>query len=422
MSVVVTGRTDRPVTENADVDEELLSIGAFAARSRLSAKALRLYDRLGLLAPARVDADTGYRYYRAGQVERARLVALLRQLDMPLARIAEVVDAGDGAAQAARLDAYWAEVEARHAARRTLADHLRGRLSGRSLEMYGKFTVETVDVPEQVVLTESRHILADELPAWIGASLGRLEEGARACGGVTGSPFVVYHSEVSVESDGPAEACVPVADEAAARAWAAERGRARGTTVRVEPAMRLAGTRITKAQVAHPQILSAFEAVEAWMRERGLTYAGPCREIYFADWDAAGPSGPGVRRRLPGRGGAGDRGLTTDRATRRAPDTVVCGRSRGLPRPVCRLPVERAGAPGGREPALSARTADSSRGPVGGAACAGGRRGYLTEVTKALHASAGNASFGPSGILVSPSSSASSVVDLTITHAPLLLV
>ncbi|CAM5271012.1 hypothetical protein SALBM217S_03968 [Streptomyces griseoloalbus] len=194
------------MTETVDVDEELLSIGAFAARSRLSAKALRLYDRLGLLAPARVDADTGYRYYRADQVERARLVALLRQLDMPLARIAEVVDAGDGAAQARRLDAYWADVEARHASRRTLAGYLRGRLSGRSLEMYGKFTVETVDVPEQVVITESRHILADELPAWIGASLGRLEEGARACGGVTGSPFVVYHSEVSVESDGPAEA------------------------------------------------------------------------------------------------------------------------------------------------------------------------------------------------------------------------
>lgn len=55
---------------------------------------------------------------------------------------------------------------------------------------------------------------------------------------------------------------------------------------------RLARTRITKAQVAHPQILAAFEAVEAWMREQGLTYAGPCREVYFADWDAAGPEDP----------------------------------------------------------------------------------------------------------------------------------
>lgn len=85
-------------------DDALLTIGAFAARARLSAKALRLYDRLGLLAPAHVDEATGYRYYRAGQAERARLVALLRRLDMPLARIAEVVHA-DGDRSAGLLDA-----------------------------------------------------------------------------------------------------------------------------------------------------------------------------------------------------------------------------------------------------------------------------------------------------------------------------
>jgi DNA-binding transcriptional MerR regulator len=283
------------MTEDAVVDvpdRHLLTIGAFAARARLSAKALRLYDRLGLLSPAYVDEATGYRYYRAGQVERARLVAMLRQLDMPLARIAEVVAAGDGPTAAELLGAYWADVEARVAGQRTLAEYLRGRLSGRSSEMYQRFAVETVDVPEQVVITEKRHTLADELPAWIGASLGRLEEAARECGGVAGVPYVAYHAEVSMESDGPAEACVPVADEAAARAWAQRQGRAWETAVRVEPARRLAYTRITKAQVAHPQILAAFEAVEEWLAAQGLTPAGPCRELYFADWEAAGAEDP----------------------------------------------------------------------------------------------------------------------------------
>jgi effector-binding domain-containing protein len=158
--------------------------------------------------------------------------------------------------------------------------------------MYQRFAIETVDVPEQVVITEKRHTLADELPAWIGASLGRLEAAARECGGVAGVPYVAYHSEVSMESDGPAEACVPVADEAAARAWAERHGRAWETAVRVEPARRLAYTRITKAQVAHPQILAAFEAVEEWMAAEGLTATGPCRELYFADWEAAGAEDP----------------------------------------------------------------------------------------------------------------------------------
>ncbi|MEV0487207.1 MerR family transcriptional regulator [Streptomyces sp. NPDC050508] len=272
-------------------DDDLLTIGAFAARARLSAKALRLYDRLGLLCPAHVDEVSGYRYYRADQVERARLVALLRQLDMPLARIASVVEA-DGTDAADLLAAYWTDVETRFAGQRTLAEYLRARLSGRSSEMYGKFVVETVEVPEQVLITETRHTLADELPAWIGASLGRLEAAAKECGGVSAAPFVVYHSEVSMESDGPAESCVPVADEAAARAWAARQGRAWQTAVRVEPARRLAYARITKAQVAHPQILAAFEAVERWVAGQGLRYAGPCREVYFADWEAAGPEDP----------------------------------------------------------------------------------------------------------------------------------
>ncbi|GGJ51822.1 hypothetical protein GCM10010121_073430 [Streptomyces brasiliensis] len=58
------------------MDDELLTVGAFAARSRLSAEALRLDDRLGLLAPAHADEAGGYRYYRAGQAGRTRLVAM----------------------------------------------------------------------------------------------------------------------------------------------------------------------------------------------------------------------------------------------------------------------------------------------------------------------------------------------------------
>ncbi len=70
-----------------------MTIGEFAARSRLSAKALRLYDRLGLLAPARVDPATGYRIYCESQVADAQLIALLRRIDMPLATIREVIAA-----------------------------------------------------------------------------------------------------------------------------------------------------------------------------------------------------------------------------------------------------------------------------------------------------------------------------------------
>ncbi|MEV1205228.1 MerR family transcriptional regulator, partial [Microbispora rosea] len=64
---------------------ELLTIGTFARATRLSPKALRLYDEAGLLRPAAVDGESGYRYYDPAQLERARLIARLRRLGMPLA-------------------------------------------------------------------------------------------------------------------------------------------------------------------------------------------------------------------------------------------------------------------------------------------------------------------------------------------------
>ncbi|MFI2205498.1 MerR family transcriptional regulator [Streptomyces sp. NPDC020192] len=106
----------------------LLTIGAFAKASRLSPKALRLYDELGLLAPARVDPVTGYRLYAPEQLDQARLVAWLRRLGMPLARIQHVctLDAGQAAQE---IRAYWAQVEADTTARRDLATFLIDHLS-----------------------------------------------------------------------------------------------------------------------------------------------------------------------------------------------------------------------------------------------------------------------------------------------------
>ncbi len=107
---------------------EPLTIGAFSKACRLSPKALRLYDELELLRPARVDPDTGYRYYAVEQLEQARLVAWLRRLGMPLARIREVC-ALEPSAAAREIRAHWARVEAETAVRRDLAAFLVDQLT-----------------------------------------------------------------------------------------------------------------------------------------------------------------------------------------------------------------------------------------------------------------------------------------------------
>jgi DNA-binding transcriptional MerR regulator len=254
----------------------LLTIGAFARRSRLSPKALRLYDRLGVLRPAHVDEDSGYRRYSESQLESARLVALLRRLDMPLAQVAEVVDAPEER-RAALVASYWDSVERRLASQRELAAHLRIRLADGE-GGYEMYEILERDVPEQLVLTEQRHVRVPELGEWLPEAIGRLVQTADANGGVAAPVFVIYHGEVNEDSDGPVEVCVPVAEEV------------EGASTRHEPSHREAYTRITKAQVEFPQILSAYEAVDSWIRREGRTMTGSPREVYFADWDAAAPT------------------------------------------------------------------------------------------------------------------------------------
>jgi DNA-binding transcriptional MerR regulator len=92
---------------------DLMSIGEFARLSRLSAKALRLYDELRLLPPAQVDPDSGYCWYAAGQLDNARLVASLGQIGVPLTEI-KVMLGLEPEAAAAQVGAYWAGAEADH--------------------------------------------------------------------------------------------------------------------------------------------------------------------------------------------------------------------------------------------------------------------------------------------------------------------
>ena len=255
----------------------LLGIGEFARRTRLSVKALRLYERQDLLRPAEVDPGNGYRRYREDQLATARLVALLRRLDMPLAVVARIVAAPEDV-RADLVGEYWTEVEHRMAVRRGLAAHLRVVLSGGKglLEMY---EVKQREVPEQVVLTEQRHLLQPALEEWIGSSMGRLVKAAQEHGGVSGAAFIVFHGEVNEDSDGPVESCVPIGVAQPPS----------GVAARVEPAHREAYVRLTKAQVEFPQILSAYDAVAAWIKDNGHVVQDSPREVYFADWDAADP-------------------------------------------------------------------------------------------------------------------------------------
>ncbi|MBB5960312.1 DNA-binding transcriptional MerR regulator [Saccharothrix tamanrassetensis] len=257
--------------------ERLLGTGEFARRSRLSLKALRLYERQGVLKPATVDPANGYRRYREDQLSEARLVHSLRRLDMPLTVVSRITDA-PAADRAALLASYWDAVEQRVAVQRDLFAHLHAALTG-GKGLVKVFEVKQRDVPEQVVLTEQRHVSQPGLTDWIAEGMGRVAKATESYGGIAGEALVIYYGEVSEDSDGPVEVALPIAADAPPA----------GAAGRVEPAHREAYVRLRKREVEFPQILSAYDAVAAWVKENGLTEAGAPREVYFADWGKAGP-------------------------------------------------------------------------------------------------------------------------------------
>ena len=249
---------------------EEVSIGEFARRSRLSVKALRLYDELGVVVPARVDEASGYRYYDVAQVDEARLVVMLRQLELPLAEIKELL-ACDPADAADRIAAHWHDAEAAHDARRELADYLVNRLRGKESVMY---EVATRDIPERSLLCLKRNV--DEPGAW---ALGKefiaimRERPLPKMEGREGAAFAIFWGEVSADSDGPVEWCKPV-PESDARALASHYPE---LSLRTEPAHREAYVEIPNDALptgpgGSPSVQwqLASEALRAWAGEQGI--------------------------------------------------------------------------------------------------------------------------------------------------------
>ncbi len=75
--------------------ENLMPIGRFSKSCRLTIKALRHYDEIGLLKPAFVEPETGYRYYAQHQAKKAILINMLRSLDIAIPTIEKLLEADE---------------------------------------------------------------------------------------------------------------------------------------------------------------------------------------------------------------------------------------------------------------------------------------------------------------------------------------
>jgi DNA-binding transcriptional MerR regulator len=271
-----------------------VSIGEFSRLSRLSPKALRLYDELGLLVPDHVDEATGYRWYADTQLEQARTVSLLRRVGVPLAQI-RVMLALDPASAAEQVRDYWAGTETEHAARRELVGYLVDRLHGKKPAMY---EVAVRDMPARSMLSLVRRAHQDEV-----MQLGReffihrmARGGVARVEGIAGAPFTIYHGEVSGDSDGPVEFCWPVPSDQAAEIAA----RFPDLALHTEPAHQEAFVSQGKPGIwdSEAEMEVAIESLIAWASERERQPSGGLRSVLVFNPANQG-AGPDVQFAVP---------------------------------------------------------------------------------------------------------------------------
>lgn len=108
----------------------LLSIGEFSRLSQVSVKALRHYHDLDLLPPARIDPDSGYRFYATAQAPTAQLIRRFRDLGMPLEQVKVVLTATDPAVRDEVIAGHLRSMESQLEQTRTAVASLRLLLEG----------------------------------------------------------------------------------------------------------------------------------------------------------------------------------------------------------------------------------------------------------------------------------------------------
>jgi DNA-binding transcriptional MerR regulator len=242
-----------------------LTIGDFSRATHLSIKTLRHYHRVGLLEPAAVDPDTGYRRYGTTQIPAAQVIRRFRELDMPLDEIRAVLLAPDPAVRGQLIAAHLDRLERGLARTQDAVASLRDLLAA------------PADAPPIVhhrvgatpAAAISEVVSASDLAPWFEGALGELHATLAARGAAaTGPAGGIYATALFSRERGQATMFVPTA------AAVSPLGRVTPLTV---PATELA---VIVHHGSHADVDRSYGALAAYVADHALQVDGPIRERY----------------------------------------------------------------------------------------------------------------------------------------------
>ena len=249
----------------------MFRISVFSRFTRVSVKALRHYDQLGLLKPAFVDPETGYRHYAARQVAQLQRVLALKELGFSLEHIRDCLGGGAGGRALTRvLEVRRAELESQLELDRRRLVGVNARLREiEGGEWKGRPEVVVSELP--AIRVAARRAKVASLDEGIEELFEALERDVAAAGiRSSGPPLVIYHNRDHREAGAIVEVAVPVLPDAQ------QAGRSRIHTLpRVPQAacMTYAGS--------YDQWTRVTSGLLRWLEARRLEPAGPAREAFL---------------------------------------------------------------------------------------------------------------------------------------------
>lgn len=247
--------------------DSMFSIGEFSKITGLTVKTLRFYHEEGVLSPAQIDPQSGYRYYDYAQIESARVIAYLRELEFPLADIKEILRcAGDEGELLDAMQRQRALLEEKIQRFRTMVRSLdrfiQEERQARTMSGQSEFAVEEKTLtPMLIAGVRMKGCYGDcgKGFAKIGRSMGRY---------IAGKAMLLHYDCEYKENDADFEACMPV-----------KQGKqVDGVSVRELPGGRCVSL-IHKGP--YDQMGPSYAKILDYIKQKGYRVVSPTREIYI---------------------------------------------------------------------------------------------------------------------------------------------
>ena len=254
------------ITKLRKGEENMLQIGEFSRICQVSVKTLHHYDRIGLLAPAKVDALTGYRYYEAEQIDVMNYIQRLKRYGFSLEEIQKLLTLSEDREILTMLRQQKEKIKWEQQERALILNELQTHISvfertGDMMTYQKGYKVEVKNSPAMNVLTNRAMMGVDEFGKYYSPLFERVPKERVTPTGMNGARY--YDKEFDREAS-DIELFIGIKEKDKADEV-------------MEPCL----CAVTLHRGSYSTLSEAYGAVVSWIMENGYEMAGEPFELYI---------------------------------------------------------------------------------------------------------------------------------------------